>query len=218
MSPTNVQFDTWWPTGRSAPDDKAYSAGMKTAVNVRGTVNAGNGDDQGWDAELAIPLAAVKGQDSAMAVRVPPQLGDTWRVNVVRVAFPKGSPQAGAAWNRIRASDYHSLDRMLTVKFGDATGSLLAGAPGEASGAMPVLTPMPAVTPGASNPGAPASNPGAPASNPGAPASNPGASASNPGAAAPAPAAGSGSAPTLQPGKPSVRAPAPGPTAPPATR
>ncbi|MBL8622641.1 MAG: hypothetical protein JNK64_15105 [Myxococcales bacterium] len=238
VSPTNVQFDTWWPTGRSAPDDKAYSAGMKTAVNVRGTVNAGNADDQGWDAEFAIPLAAVKGQDPSMAVRLPPQLGDAWRVNVVRVDFPKGSPQAGAAWNRIRASDYHSLDRMLTVKFGDSAGNLTAVAPTEASGAAPVLAPMPATVPGAagskpgapaSNPGAPAGNPGAPASpasnpgapagNPGAPAGNPGAPASNPGAPASNPGAGTAAgAPTLQPAKPSVRAPSPGPMAPPATR
>ena len=132
VSPQNVHFDAWFPTVRPQ-SDLAYSAGMTSAVNVRGTLNQPGDDDQGWDAEIAIPLAAVKGNDGAMAVRIPPQPGDVWKFNVVRADYGKDGKPAAASWNRIRFSDWHSLDRMLTLTFADATGS---------------VTPPPATTPG----------------------------------------------------------------------
>jgi len=154
VSPTNVQFDKWYPAGRGGPEDMAFAAGMITAVNVRGTANASTDEDQGWDAEFAIPLAAVKGSDAAMAVRLPPQPGDTWRVNVVRVDYPAGGQPAAASWNRIRYSDFHSLDRMLTIRFGDSAGALTPPtAPVTPEGAAPALVP---VTPVAPTPIAPA--------------------------------------------------------------
>ncbi len=97
---------------------------MKTAVNVRGTLNNAADDDQGWDAEWAIPLAAVKGGDAAMNVRLPPQPGDVWRFNVVRADYGKDNKPTAASWNRIRFSEWHSLDRMLTLTFADETGNI----------------------------------------------------------------------------------------------
>ncbi len=128
VSPKNVQFDAWFPTVRPQ-SDLAWSAAMKTAVNVRGTLNASGDDDEGWDAEFAIPLTAVKGQDGGMGVRLPPQPGDVWRFNVVRADYGKDGKPAAASWNRIRFSDWHSLDRMLTLTFADASGGVTPPAP-----------------------------------------------------------------------------------------
>jgi len=143
VSPQNVQFDAWFPTVRPE-SDLAYSAGMKTAVNVRGTLNQSGDDDQGWDAEFAIPLAAVKGGDSAMAVRIPPQPGDVWKFNVVRADYGKDGKPVAAAWNRIRFSDWHSLDRMLTLTFADAAGGVTPAATPPAAPPPPVPETAPA--------------------------------------------------------------------------
>jgi hypothetical protein len=122
VSPQNVQFDSWFPTVRPNMD-RAWTAKMTTAVNVRGTLNNDADEDQGWDAEWAIPLAAVKGGDATMNVRLPPQPGDVWRFNVVRADYGKDNKPTAASWNRIRFSEWHSLDRMLTLTFADETGN-----------------------------------------------------------------------------------------------
>jgi hypothetical protein len=106
---------------------------MQTAVKLRGTTAPGD-TDQGWDAEIAIPWQAVRGRDAAMAVRLPPEVGDRWRMNVVRVDVRTGekSPQA-SSWNRISSADFHALDRMLTVVFADAAGSIVPRPSGDAA-------------------------------------------------------------------------------------
>ncbi len=144
VSPRNITFDSWFAGGRGPAGDLSYSAAMQTAVVVRGTLDNRDDVDQGWDAEFAIPLAAVKGLDPAMAVRLPPQPGDAWRLNVVRVDYPRGGNPAAASWNRIRYSDFHSLDRMLTVQFADASGATTGatgGSPGPAGGSAPGSAP-----------------------------------------------------------------------------
>src|SRR5262249_53528604 len=118
----------------------AWDSGMVTAVKLRGTSDPGD-TDQGWDAEIGIPWAAVKGRDETMNVRLPPQVGDRWRLNVVRVDVKTGSTAAfsggASSWNRIRCADFHALDRMLTVVFADRAGSIIpqpAGGEGSAAG------------------------------------------------------------------------------------
>jgi hypothetical protein len=127
VNPNNATFDSWFAGTRAQPGDEAWDSGMITAVNMRGTADRGGDADQGWDVEIAIPLAAVKGRDEAMAVRLPPEVGDRWRLNVVRVDHRSsgGNPSA-SSWNRITYADFHALDRMLTVVFADATGSIVA--------------------------------------------------------------------------------------------
>ena len=137
VSPKNVHFDSWFPGGRAPSGELDYDSGMRSAVVVRGTLDNRDDDDEGWDAEIAIPLAAVKGKDAGMNVRVPPQPGDVWRLNVVRVDYPRGERPAAASWNRIRYSDFHSLDRMVPVQFANADGSVTAAA-GAASGSASV--------------------------------------------------------------------------------
>lgn len=133
VNPQNATFDSWFATTRAQPGDPTWDSHMVTAVKVRGTPAAGD-SDQGWDAEIAIPWAAVKGRDDNMAVRLPPQIGDRWRMNVNRVDRSSTSANTTVqTWNRITCGDWHATDRMLTVVFADATGSITPK-PAEAAG------------------------------------------------------------------------------------
>lgn len=125
VNPNNATFDSWFANTRAQAADPSWDSGMQTAVKLRGTSAPGD-TDQGWDAEFAIPWQAVRGRDEAMAVRLPPAVGDRWRMNLVRVDVRTGDSkgQTSAAWNRITTADYHALDRMLTVVFADAAGSI----------------------------------------------------------------------------------------------
>lgn len=124
VNPNNATFDSWFATTRAQPGDPSWDSGIVTAVKLRGTTVPGD-TDQGWDAEIAIPWQAVRGRDTAMAVRLPPEVGDRWRLNLVRVDVRTGGKGVSAtSWNRITLSDFHALDRMLTVVFADASGSI----------------------------------------------------------------------------------------------
>lgn len=58
--------------------------GLKTAVQIRGTLNQPNDQDQGWTVEMALPWQ-VLGEFAHQAA--PPQDGDQWRVNFSRVEW-----------------------------------------------------------------------------------------------------------------------------------
>jgi hypothetical protein len=138
VDPNNATFDKWYATTRAQPGDEGWDSGMQSAVRLHGTTEPGD-TDQGWEVELAIPWAAVKGKDDAMAVRLPPQIGDRWRLNLVRVDVKTGDPnQQASSWNRISSADFHALDRMLTAVFADPSGSIVARpAPPASDGAPP---------------------------------------------------------------------------------
>ena len=138
VNPNNATFDSWFATvktnGPNAGGDPSWDSGMVTAVKLHGTT-APNDTDTGWEAEIAIPWAAVKGRDDKMNVRLPPQVGDKWRLNLVRVDSSTGSKtQAASSWNRITYGDFHALDRMLTAVFADKTGAIVPTPAGAGSG------------------------------------------------------------------------------------
>ena len=145
VNPNNATFDSWFATTRAQPGDPSWESGMVTAVKLRGPTTTAPGDtDQGWDAEIAIPWPAVRGRDEAMAVRLPPQVGDRWRLNIVRVDVKTGDKNPSASsWNRITMADFHALDRMLTVVFADTSGSIVP-APATSVPAPAPATPVPA--------------------------------------------------------------------------
>jgi len=129
VNPNNATFDSWFATTRAQPGDPSWSSGMLTAVKLRGTAPM-----QGWDVEIAIPWQAVRGRDDAMAVHLPPQVGDRWRLNVVRVDVKSGDKNPNASsWNRITSADFHALDRMLTAVFADPSGSIVVRPEGSAA-------------------------------------------------------------------------------------
>jgi len=129
VSPRNVTFDSWFQGGRTAGGDEKWDSGMVTAVSLDGTLDNRDDVDKGWTAEIAIPLAAVKGRDEAMAVTIPPRPGDTWRLNVVRVDKPKDKGVTASAWAEISIQDFHAIDRLRLVAFGDDKGEIPAPAP-----------------------------------------------------------------------------------------
>lgn len=58
--------------------------GLKTAVQIRGSLNRSNDQDQGWTVEMALPWKAL-GEFAHQAT--PPADGDQWRVNFSRVEW-----------------------------------------------------------------------------------------------------------------------------------
>jgi hypothetical protein len=122
VNPHNAHFDAWFETTRAKKADRAWSAGMTSAVVVRGTLDEKGDKDSGWDVEIAVPLASVRGTSTTMAVNLPPKVGDQWRLNVVRSDKPDEGGILAAAWNPLTYKDFHALDRMLDVAFGDAEG------------------------------------------------------------------------------------------------
>jgi hypothetical protein len=59
--------------------------GLKTAVNVMGTLNDPSDRDKAWTVEIALPFAVLKECIPGKPVR--PAAGDQWRVNFSRVEY-----------------------------------------------------------------------------------------------------------------------------------
>ena len=59
-------------------------AGLKAAVNTRGTINRPSDGDDGWSVEIAIPWRILA---EAAPGRRRPQTGERWRVNFSRVEW-----------------------------------------------------------------------------------------------------------------------------------
>ncbi len=130
INPNNAHFDTWFAVGRPNRDD-SFDARMQSAVTK---------DDKAWHVEVAIPLEAVKGKDPAMTVTLPPKPGDSWKLNIVRVDKNKSMKEkeiAASGWAQIPYSDFHALDRLIGVTFGDASGKTTAATPAPAPGGDP---------------------------------------------------------------------------------
>jgi hypothetical protein len=138
VNPRNATFDSWFAGPRGSKGDVPWNSEMITKVNLRGTAEGGD-SDQGWDAEIAIPWAAVRGRDDKMAINTPPHIGDRWKLNVNRGDVTTGTKQTVSSWNRIPWTDWHALDKMLVAVFADPTGSIVppADAPPVDNGAPP---------------------------------------------------------------------------------
>jgi hypothetical protein len=94
--------------------------GMKSTVQVNGTLNDNTDIDKGWTVELAFPW---KGMEILADGRsLPPQDGDTWRMDFSRFeAFDlKGNPiqpSAGWAFNKHGVYDSHIPECFTFVHF-----------------------------------------------------------------------------------------------------
>ncbi|MCI7643450.1 MAG: carbohydrate-binding family 9-like protein [Lentisphaeria bacterium] len=88
LNTLNSRFDAWYKTTLNDTNGSRFSAvdwqcrGLKSAVQLKGTINNGDDIDAGWSGELAIPFAAMR-QFSRKVL--PPQDGDSWNVLLVRV-------------------------------------------------------------------------------------------------------------------------------------
>jgi len=165
-NPNNARFDSWFATTRAQAGDVSYDSLAVSAVKVRGTADVSGDSDQGWDLEVAIPWMAMAGKDPNMRLPLPPTpsqqgaderklgRGARFHLNVVRVD-KRGDTVTASSWNRIPYSDFHALDRMVTVVFADDTvppvapgsGVLAPEAPGS-GGVTPVVPGGAVVAPG----------------------------------------------------------------------
>jgi hypothetical protein len=131
VAPNANIFDTYLPMPRRYEDTIdpklkpfSWNSKMTAKVHVDGTLNKRDDTDKGWTVELAIPLEDVKGMDDHSTVRLPPEPGDVWRINMFRMDLPKGRPQQAAGWSPPLVGDFHALSRFGDLVFGDAEGNV----------------------------------------------------------------------------------------------
>jgi hypothetical protein len=144
VAPNGNVFDTYLPEYRKYEDSidpkkKPYSwnSKLQAKVSVDGTLNKREDKDKVWTVEMAIPLEDVKGLDKASAVKIPPAVGDKWRINMFRMDQPQGKPQQASGWSPPMVGDFHALDKFGDLVFGDEKGNVPAPAPAIAVGHGP---------------------------------------------------------------------------------
>jgi hypothetical protein len=135
VAPNGTFFDTYLPEYRKYEDTvdpkaKQFSWNSKATVKVAvdGTLNQHEDKDKGRTVELALPLADVKGLDAkSESSRLPPVVGDTWRINMFRMDMPQGpgKAQQASGWSPPLVGDFHALDRFGDLVFGDAKGTTM---------------------------------------------------------------------------------------------
>ena len=130
VAPNGTLFDTYLPTYRKYEDSIDakrkpfdWNSKFKAAVKVDGTLNKREDQDKGWTVEIAIPMADVNGLDKP-GVKVPPAVGDMWRMNLYRLDAPKDKGQLAVAWSAPMVGDFHKLDRFGQLVFGDEKGEV----------------------------------------------------------------------------------------------
>jgi hypothetical protein len=112
-------------------------AGLRTAVDLRGTINRPGDRDQGWSVEMAIPWKILA---EAAPRRSPPRAGDQWRVNFSRVQWQmdersgkyskrldaktgKPFPEDNWVWSPQGAVNMHMPERWGFVQFSAAAAA-----------------------------------------------------------------------------------------------
>jgi hypothetical protein len=114
VSPHNVNFDASFSARRSdLQEAMKWESGMTTAVSVRGTLDNDADQDQGWSAEMQIPIAKLN-----TVPHVPPQKGDVWRFNLYRLEHLKRRTEIeGQSFSPLFAGDFHHLPRFGKLVF-----------------------------------------------------------------------------------------------------
>ena len=111
-------------------------AGLRTAVDLRGTINRPEDRDEGWSIETAIPWKILA---EAAPRRARPRAGDQWRVNFSRVQWqldvqmvdtPSGSmPRQASRCRRTTGSGVLRGQSTCTCPSGGASSSSRTGPP-----------------------------------------------------------------------------------------
>lgn len=115
INPQNLVFDSQFDDynaprgGASGPfGHEAWSAGLTSAVELRGTIDNDSDQDRGYVVEAKIPWASFTKAKSA-----PPSPGDTWRMN-----FYAMQNNGGVAWSPILGEgNFHRARRFGRVRF-----------------------------------------------------------------------------------------------------
>jgi hypothetical protein len=139
INPQNLVFDSQFDAYNQPKKDpdgpfghQEWSAKLKSAVSVRGTLDEAGDKDEGYVVEALLPWKSF-----SKAKKVPPAIGDTWRMN-----FYAMQDNGGVAWSPILGQgNFHKASRFGRVLWAE-TGYVppemrpVEGAPsGDAGGA-----------------------------------------------------------------------------------
>jgi hypothetical protein len=116
-NPLNGQFDAVIynelgtnGVSKSFHGDWAYTAaGMRSAVQVKGTVQNSDDKDALWSVEVRIPFADLK--------RPVPKKGEIWRANFYRFERHKDKEPEELAWSPTRLPGFHQPTRFGYLEF-----------------------------------------------------------------------------------------------------
>jgi hypothetical protein len=115
INPQNLVFDTQYDdynVPKQEPDGpfghQEWSSGVKSALTVNGTLDKSDDTDSGYVVEAFLPWKSF-----AKAKKVPPALGDTWRMN-----FYVMQDNGGVGWSPLlRQGNFHKASRFGKVLF-----------------------------------------------------------------------------------------------------
>jgi hypothetical protein len=118
INPQNLVFDTQFDgynapngNGRGPFGHEEWSAGLESAVKLRGTMDDDADKDEGYTVEARIPWASF-----AKAKKSPPSPGDAWRMN-----FYAMQNNGGVAWSPILGmGNFHRASRFGRVRWAAA--------------------------------------------------------------------------------------------------
>ncbi|HEY6560760.1 MAG TPA: carbohydrate-binding family 9-like protein [Polyangiaceae bacterium] len=118
INPQNLVFDSQFDSYNQPKKDpdgpfghQEWSAKLKSAVTVQGTLDEAGDKDQGYVVEALLPWKSF-----SKAKKVPPALGDTWRMN-----FYAMQDNGGVAWSAILGQgNFHKASRFGRVLWAEA--------------------------------------------------------------------------------------------------
>lgn len=115
VSPLNAVLDLFilWRDDRRRGLWDWNSAALQTAVVVDGDPWRRGTQDRRWTVEIAIPML-----DFEMAPHVPPEPGDTWRINLYRIDRGIHGDEY-TAWSPPGRLNYHTPSRFGILSFAD---------------------------------------------------------------------------------------------------
>lgn len=105
------------------PVDPDNLPGLRTAVQVQGTLNDPADTDTGWTVEVALPWADLAKYNRN---QTPPSPGDEWRMNLMRIEwdhevvageYRKGKEQDFWVWSPQYVVDMHKPDQWGVLRF-----------------------------------------------------------------------------------------------------
>jgi len=94
--------------------------GLKSAVQIQGTLNDSTDRDVGWTVELAVPWKGMYALSLGDERSIPPMQGDTWRMDFSRFNQYKGDGDSGGwAWSPHGVWDSHVPECFTIIHFSE---------------------------------------------------------------------------------------------------
>ena len=126
VNPLNVVFDLllskpWADGGQGLAQ---WNPEFASAVGIVGTINEAGDEDQGWTVEIALPWTALATdiRNVMNGQSLPPQSGDSWRLNLYRFERLREAGSItraeASAWSTVGEIDFHRPDRFGYLNFG----------------------------------------------------------------------------------------------------